>query len=335
MLSCAPPQHRALILSAFTAQMLCLRICGQLLYLPWDSALRLASLERMLRFRITLSVCSLFCWFGVAALLLAGSHLRQRSLAPLVMADEPTSRAPEALIRTPSEQQSATHKTAQTAPDGCTRSTALHIALCLVVLLLVACYDTLLITVWPLFLNTHFGWREEHFAPLLFASTSASACAVALYPRLHAALGGSLAALGLASTLALSAMLAFTLQSPALAPYNVGLIMISNSCIAALIPAVNALASTHIHDEYVGRLFAGMNITVSLGRSIAGILGTRLYEFSVSQPQSDSVRLVTLGALGRGGALPTSFLAPLMVAAAVCLHVANASANHTSTRILY
>ena len=37
------------VLSSFTAQCLLLRLCGQLLYLPWDAALTAAGMHRMLR----------------------------------------------------------------------------------------------------------------------------------------------------------------------------------------------------------------------------------------------------------------------------------------------
>ena len=36
-----------------------LRTCGQALYVPWDGTLQLCGLtERLLRFRVTLSVCT-------------------------------------------------------------------------------------------------------------------------------------------------------------------------------------------------------------------------------------------------------------------------------------
>ena len=76
--ACTPVSQRALTLSAFTAQGLFLRILGQGCYLPWDSMLRALGLERMLRFRVTLSVCTLFCWFGVGALVHSGDVLRRQ-----------------------------------------------------------------------------------------------------------------------------------------------------------------------------------------------------------------------------------------------------------------
>ena len=48
-----------------------LRTCGQALYVPWDGTLQLCGLtERLLRFRVTLSVCSFFCLFGALQLAL-------------------------------------------------------------------------------------------------------------------------------------------------------------------------------------------------------------------------------------------------------------------------
>ena len=36
-------------------------------------------------------------------------------------------------------------------------------------------YEALIQTTWPLFINTHYGWTEQQYAPILFASTVASA----------------------------------------------------------------------------------------------------------------------------------------------------------------
>lgn len=71
-----PPARRALFLSALAVQGAVLRTCGQALYVPWDAGLRLCGLaERLLRFRITLSVCTFFCIFGVVQLAFNGRHL--------------------------------------------------------------------------------------------------------------------------------------------------------------------------------------------------------------------------------------------------------------------
>ena len=57
-----PPARRALVLSALAVQGAVLRTAGQALYLPWDGALRLCGMsDRILRFRVTLSVCTFFC----------------------------------------------------------------------------------------------------------------------------------------------------------------------------------------------------------------------------------------------------------------------------------
>ncbi len=334
----APPNRRALVLSAFTAQCLCLRICGQLLYLPWDMMLRQFDLGRMLRFRITLSMCSLFCWFGVVALLVAGRHLRERTVEPLEMAadelepkvqDDRPAKATE--TRTSSTAAvAAGSKSVSSAEHATVSTTLLGVGPCLLVLLLVACYDSLLQTTWPLFINTHYGWSEQEFAPLLFTSTAASAIAVALYPRLHAACGDVGAVLLLACTLSICALLAYTLKTVELAPYNVALVLVANGCIAALVPAVNALASTMVSPDFLGRLFAAMNVTLSLGRSLAGLVGASLYELSVGLPAggtegismlADTWWQAALGPLARGGALPVVLLAPLTVTVAIILYI--------------
>ena len=361
---CTPPARRALVLSAYVAQCLLLRICGQLFYLPWDSMLQSFGLPRMWRFRVTLSVCSLFCWFGVFALLYAGNHLRQpqAEIGPLAMeddADSPETAEERAKLtdatstaglgavgaaRPPSrqEKEDAQEKGNATADVAVGRSSALTLVMrvgpCLLCLLLNACYESLLQTTWPLFMNTHYGWGEDKYAGLIFVSTSVSALTVALYPRLHATLGGSTAVLTLALTLAASALLAFTLSDATLAPYHATLALLANGCVAALTPAIQALASTLVTADKVGRLFAAMNIAVAFGRSLAGLVGMRLYELSVGLPAGSAGKvslsdaygpgsgaapplwLSPLGPLARGGALPTALLAPLLVGAVLLVH---------------
>lgn len=169
--SCAPVEKRALILSGFTAQCLLLRICGQAFYLPWETMLRALSLERMLRFRVTLAVCTFFCWFGVLAILRAGEHLRQR-----VDAAQPSHTGGAADGATKGAADGAAGGTGTgsgaskpSASASCTASapsvggspvagyppcaTRLAIGACLSSLLLISCYEQLLTTTWPLFLH--------------------------------------------------------------------------------------------------------------------------------------------------------------------------------------
>lgn len=205
--SCTPVDKRALILSAFTAQCLTLRICGQALYLPWDEALRALGLTRLIRFRVTLSVCTFFCWFGVVAIITHGHHLRRAAAAYSTMdgasaegGDEAASaslRGGREEVETSSGSVSDEAEAGRPAPAppastpdaGVTAHWPALLA-CLATLSSVACYESLHLTVWPLFLHTHYGWAEQQYAPILFASTAASAASVALAPRAHASLGG-------------------------------------------------------------------------------------------------------------------------------------------------
>jgi len=360
--TCAPPSKRALVLSAFSFQCQLLRLGGQLFYVPWDSMLRALALGRMLRFRITLSVCSFFCWFGVVALLVAGRHLRQpqSAVGPIDMADDDGEQR-SAVITSSKEGKGGHAAAAASAADPGDAAAAAatadlsvgaavgRIVPCVLLLTIVTCYESLLLTIWPLWLHEHYGWSEQQYASLIFASTVGQAAAVGLYPRLHACAGDSLSVLVVACTLGGGAMAALALTPRGLADGHVALMLLANGCVAALGPAVMALASTLVPSAYLGRLFATMNMCNALGRSVAGMVGTRLYELSVAlpppgaadggggslvaaQPPAVAAWLAALGPLARGGALPTTLLAPLLLGVAAVVHATTTLAKRGGRR---
>ena len=77
-----------------------------------------------------------------------------------------------------SDGEAAARSTAVGAPTrpAARSHTCLPIAACLCALLLTACYESLMLTTWPLFMHTHFGWSEQEYAPLLFARVLALGC---------------------------------------------------------------------------------------------------------------------------------------------------------------
>lgn len=360
--ACAPPSKRALVLSAFSFQCMVLRLGGQLFYTPWDVMLRALSLDRMLRFRITLSVCSLFCWFGVVALLVAGRQLRQpqSAVGPIEMVDDDGEERAATTTASTEDKSGRAAATASSADpnDAATADLSVGTALgrilpSVLLLATVTTYEALLQTIWPLFMHEHYGWSEQQYASLIFTSTVTQAAFVGLYPRLHAIAGDSLSVLLVAGALGGGAMVAMSLTAPRLADGHVALMLIANGCVAALGPAVMALASTLVPSVFLGRLFATMNIFNALGRSVAGLVGTRLYELSVALPPSGGADggglggghggghvtedqptawLAALGPLARGGALPTTLLAPLLLGVAVVVHATTTLAKRGGRR---
>jgi len=78
-LACATDRElRPLVVSAFFVQANVLELLGKLSYPPWDAALRATwpGEDQLLRFRVSMSVCSFFCIFGVFNLLVNGHAMR-------------------------------------------------------------------------------------------------------------------------------------------------------------------------------------------------------------------------------------------------------------------
>ena len=61
---------RSLVVSGYAAQLAAIQICGKGLYGPFDQLLRALGISSQhLRYRITISVCMFFCFYGSAQML--------------------------------------------------------------------------------------------------------------------------------------------------------------------------------------------------------------------------------------------------------------------------
>ena len=374
-----PPSQRALALSALAVQGSTLRILGQALYVPWDAALRGGGLgERMLRFRVTLSVCTFFCAFGVVQLCLNGHHLRRGSHRAAAVAsaaaddgDADSGGSTEEAQGGGMPRVASSDGLGAELSDGGGRTTELvtlvkgadadadddaaaavasvrggggggggggcggcgggggggalggrvpaGVLPCLLALYLRAACEALATILWPLFMRAHFGYDERGYARLLFLSTLLSTVAVAAFPRLQRRVGDADTVAVLGATAAAALGLAFVVQSDAAAArtLHAALALLSIASLAALEPCLRALASTLVPHSLQGRSFAALNVASALGAATAGVVGTRLYQFSL-----DGDGGASLPPLLRGGALPTVLAAPCLLA--VVLHVRGA-----------
>lgn len=92
-----PRAERAPLLSAYLSLLSILNIGGKALYVPFDALLyNLGVSNLMLRYRITMSVCTFFCFFGVIKLWHSGRLLRARGAfaPPLATSQLQECRAP-------------------------------------------------------------------------------------------------------------------------------------------------------------------------------------------------------------------------------------------------
>jgi len=332
-----PPARRSLVLTGFITQCLTLHIAGQAAYVPWDLMLRtLGVSNRVLRFRLTLSVCTFFCFFGVLQLLRFGHHLGDTRKKPGYGTEATDTEAVE--LRTPSSEgqgkgasdeaelgssdlsdDAATPKPSSGEPHWPSARQTVALGSCFPLVFLVACYEALLSLAWPLFIKTHFGWQEHQFGGIIFASSVAQAVATASFPLFDRTFGGTRNILFLALALAFGSLAAFTFQSATASSMAASTVLMigSQAIIAALNPGLNALASTLAPQTVQAKLFSAMSIAAALGKIAAGMVGARLFQFSmgIDLPASGSQSV-----LYGGGTLPTLLLAPITAAAAAALY---------------
>ena len=333
-----PPARRALFLSALAVQGALLRTFGQALYVPWDAGLRVCGLEdRLLRFRITLSVCTFFCMFGVVQLAFNGRHLAPahlRRTAPRSCATaEGESDASDTERRAGAEAElggtaglyqaelavlvkgrasppsPTTAEQSQSPAELPRASRTLLLLLCGLSLFLRAAADTLATLLWPLFLREHFGFAEQEYSALLILATACSTLAVAAFPRLQRQVGVEQTVALLGGGAAATLLAAFVVQADSGAAHvaHACLMLCAASSLAALEPCLRALASTLVPRSLQGRSFAALNVASALGSAAAGMIGTRLYQTSLDSAQ--------LPWPVRGGALPAVLVAPCLLGA--------------------
>ena len=165
------------------------------------------------------------------------------------------------------------------------------------------------------------------YSGLLFLGTLLSTCAVAAFPRLQLRVGDAncVATLGAAASLALGAGFVVRSDSVAGRAAHASLLLCAVASLAALEPCLRALASTLVPLELQGRSFAALNVASALGAALAGMLGTRLYQYSLDAP-GDTALPTAL----RGGALPAVIAAPCMLAAALLVRRAVIAARPTA-----
>ena len=327
-----PPARRALCLSALAVQGAVLRTCGQALYVPWDAGLRVCGLaDRLLRFRLTLSVCTFFCIFGVVQLCLNGrhlapSHLRRAAARPGATAEaegdaSDTERRPGAETEPGGTAELAVLVAGRASPPSPTAPTPSQpspaappparrlLLLCGLALFLRAAADSLATLLWPLFLREHFVFAAREYSALLILATLCSTLAVATFPRMQRRAGdaATVALLGGGAAVALLAAFVVQTDSGVAQAAHACLMLCAAAGLAALEPCLRALASTLVPRSLQGRAFAALNVASALGSAATGVIGTRLYQTSL-----DSAGLPWAV---RGGALPAVLLAPCLLAA--------------------
>jgi len=216
--------------------------------------------------------------------------------------------------------------------------------------------DTVLQLVWPLYLSLHYGYAEHEYGALLFASTLlVTLISIAVPPlmRRHGPAGAT-AHVGAAAAVCLGA--SFLIgnlvdPSPAADAFDAtstdgsavwsagGWARVLHVCCALLAAALlggldlclRAIGSLLSSQAAQGRSFAGLNLAASLGGMAGGMFGGRLFQLSTSADEEGPG--AALPRLLRGGALPTTLLAPVLLLCCALLSGVLRRHSHVSLEI--
>jgi len=207
-----------------------------------------------------MSICTLFCFWGVFALSHAREHLER--------------------IRAPSSSEDSQAKPIQAFANTQVNHKAL--VLLGVVFLLRAVVLSTAQVLWPLVVADRLLWTSHEYAYLLFASSITSTLAVTGYPYLEQKIGGlntASWALILASLACLIGFGQHTGDTSIDAVLHIGFSIILFSCLALLEPCLLASAALHMPAEK-GRSFGVAASVTRVGEIIGQLSGTYLYSSS-------------------------------------------------------
>ena len=338
------PSRRTLAVSAARVQLQALALLGTIGFTPLNALLTLLLPEAafgMLRFRVLISSCSIGCGFGVIVLLLhrdalsfdtiaedkSGANRKDRNAVdeageaaekgPICDATEsdgsctpPLTRGGIAYGSAGNDESLAALETTETVVGthgrcgGVFDRSPLVLVLALLGLLLCKTLTETFSLTWPLFIQRHFGWTEREYGLLLVVQQALAFTLVAA-PTIQHRLGTSRAIMLFGTLSALPYTTGYLLQSATLLAQGMHVVCMLLGFVAnlALELVLTALCSNFVAPSVQGRLFAMLAIMRYAGSITGNLAGAALYE------RSSEMTNVPLPM--RGGALPSTVLAPL------------------------
>ncbi|KAL1524592.1 hypothetical protein AB1Y20_019482 [Prymnesium parvum] len=312
--------ERAAVLSAYISLLSVLNISGKSLYVPFDDLLwALGVTDLMVRYRITISVCTFFCFFGVAQLFCNGAVLRRTGQAEGKGASDDDVAMESEMRDTVGDAILSEEKSGVAPRRPCAAAVPAEIVLVMLGLWLRTASLTLTRTLWPLWLKFHFGWGAGAYSRLLLASSLLDTTAVACFPTVERRCGRTRTACLLAVGAAFGA-LGFTAQLPVSGgtqAVHTVLVIAHLACIATLEPSLKSVASLRASQEQQGRSFGAMALICGLGDLFANLVGTRVFQASLEGHIP----------IFNGGAFPFVILSGLIAIVVSILHFGSATVS--------
>ena len=337
-----PRAERSAVVSAFLLQTTILRMAARAAYPTVDHLLAVTVAPgKLVRDRCVMSVCTLFCFWGIHALLrdphkrdttrLAAEEATAEALeAGISGSDDGAKRQAVATVSTSSSSavEAVTAAAAAAAPAPALSDTELRdlqpsrsgFVLCTSALVVQALAITVCRILWPLYLRDRYGWGARRYAMALLLGELAAAGTTAVLPaierragRFGTASGGCLLA-GALAAIAFHTPGKWVRDLPLLneTAAHVCVTVALLSIVAALEPSIKSLASLHRPQHEQGTSFGMMSMATASGQMLGSTLGSWLYTVSKATPSPVTGH----------GALPMVMVGVLLALAALLLRAA-------------
>jgi len=285
--SATEPELRHKVLSAYYVQVTTLQLLGKSCYPLWDGSLKAAGLaaEQLVRFRISMSVCSVFCIFGVFNLIINGQSMKE--------------------VTKKSASESEDSKVSDQKMVVGSHVSFWEVITFAAIAAVLAVHSAAQIVVgqlWPLYVQRQFAWADHSYAWLSLISSIVAIFSASMLPALAHHVGAGPVATVLCASAAMALLLGFPAKALLSAHVFGSLTFIG--CSAALKPCLEALASLSMPVHFQGRSFALLKLAVALGDLLGNYFGMRLFDVHTgdvaASPAEWSYWLPRLD----GGALP-------------------------------
>jgi len=263
-----PVDIRSLVISGYLTQVTTLNLLGKSCYPLWNSfllnGLQISGI--LLRYRITMSVCTFFCLFGLVALMYNKTIKRN----PVIVHKH------KSLIMLKSMDDIESALTSDIIPSVEPQYTAF--AILSIILIIHSISVTVVKVLWPLFLYDNFGWTDGEYAYVISFDSLISIGAIASFPVIEKRIGRFRTATISALLAAFFGIVGFSFHNTkSIIVLHVLMVVLFIGCTAILEPNIKYLTSLYMPQTFQGLTFGVMSTLNGLGNIVGNLAGTFLY----------------------------------------------------------
>jgi len=216
--------------------------------------------DKLTRYRVAMSICTLFCTFGTVKLSLA--QWRTKSY---VEVGEPT--VVEAPVLHTTAQRPRETDSEEWEPEIVTVSTlnVFRFGLISLAIIAQASFSICLSVLWPLYLKAEFQWGSKEYSTVLFLATIAALAGIVASPALERLLGqanvaglslggaGLLAGIGFSQYATVTVQDVGVLAASAVVYFHIAMVVSLAFCLGVAEPCLKSLATIQMPPALQGR----------------------------------------------------------------------------------